>query len=191
MDNYVKINGGMIFSGGEGMKSTVNLVILLMSVQFIAVGCSQQNEMIETGPYNGKPLHIAIIGKEPSVREEHIQFTAIDFTELQNIEKFDAIFITKENLKEADKAKYTTVFNNSPRPILFIETEKGYVPFINKEADFDNYPNVDSEAYAYLYDSQSNKHWGYGLYNDVVNEQNIQDMYSRVFETIEDLSIDN
>lgn len=169
------------------MKSKVNLAILVISILFIAFGCSKQNESIETEPYNGKSLHIGIIGEEPKVREEQIQFTGIDFNDLQNVEDYDAIFITKENLKEADKTQYATVYNNSPRPFLFIETQKGYVPFISEEADFENYPDVDSGVYAYLYDSKSKKYWGYGLYNDIVNEQNIQDAYSRIFKTIEDL----
>ena len=173
------------------MKSKINLVILMISVLFIAFGCSKQNESIETEPYKGKPLHIGIIGDEPNVREEHIQFTSIDFTDLQKVEDYDAIFITKENLKEADKAQYVNVYNNSPRPFLFIESQKGYVPFINEEADFENYPDVDSGAYAYLYDNKSKRYWGYGLYNDVVNEPNIQDVYSRIFGTIEDLSVAN
>ena len=169
------------------MKSKVLVPILMMSVVSIAFGCSQRNESIETELYNGEPLHIGIIGEEPKVREEHIQFTAIDFTDLQKAEHYDAIFITKENLEEADQTQYATVYNNSIRPFLFIETTKGYVPFISEEADFDNYPDVDSGVYAYLYDSKSQKYWGYGLYNDIVNEENIQDAYSRIFETIENL----
>lgn len=192
MDNYVKIlNGPLLVQRGEKMKSKVNLAILMISVLFTTFGCSKQNESIETEPYNGKSLHIGIIGEEPNVREEHIQFTGVDFTDLQEVENFDAIFITKENLKEADKAQYATVYNNSPRPFLFIETQKGYVPFVNEKVDFENYPDVDSGAYAYLYDSKSKKYWGYGLYNDVVNEKNILDVYSRIFETIEDLSVPN
>ena len=159
------------------MKSKGNLAMIMISVLFIAFGCSKQNESIETEPYNGKPLHIGIIGEEPNVREEHIQFTGIDFTDLQKVENYDAIFITNENLKEADKGQYAKVYNNSPRPFLFIQSKKGYVPFINEEVDFEDYPDVGSDAYAYLYDSKSKRYWGYGLYDDIVKEQNIQDVY--------------
>lgn len=171
------------------MKSKINLIILMMSVLFIAFGCSKQNESIETEPYTGKALHIGIIGEEPNIKEKNIQFTVVNFNDLQNTKKYDAIFITKENLKEAAKAEYAIIYNNSPIPFLFIESEKGYVPFINDETDFENYPDVDSGAYAYLYDSKSNQYWGYGLYNDIENKQNIQDVYSRVFETIENLAV--
>lgn len=178
-----------LFNRGETMKTKINLLILMMLVLFITFGCSKQNESIETEPYTGKALHIGIIGEEPNVKEKNIQFTGVNFIDLQNIEKYDAIFITKENLKEAAKAQYATVYNNSPIPFLFIETEKGYRPFINEEVDYENYPDVDTGLYAYLYDNKSKQYWGYGLYNDIKNEQNIQDVYSRIFETIEDLAV--
>lgn len=54
------------------MKSKINLVILIISVLFIAFGCSKQNESIETEPYKGKSLHIGVIGDKPKIREEHI-----------------------------------------------------------------------------------------------------------------------
>jgi len=31
--------------------------------------------------------------------------------------------------------------------------------------------------------------WGYGLYNDIVNDNNIQDVYKRIFITIEAVKI--
>lgn len=192
MGNYVKVDvWRFLLKRGETMKSKINLVILMMSFLFIAFGCSKQNESIETEPYTGKALHIGIIGEEPNIKEKNIHFTGVNFTDIQNTEKYDAIFITKENLKEAAKAQYATVYNNSPIPFLFIETEKGYGPFIKEEFDFENYPDIDSGAYAYLYDSKSNHYWGYGLYNDIKNERNIQDVYSRVFEKIEDLAVAN
>ena len=106
-----------------------------MLVLFIAFGSSKQNDSIETEPYTGEKLHIGIIGEESNIKEKNIQFTGVNFTDLQNTEKYDAIFITKEYLKEAAKTQYATVYNNSPIPYLLIETKK-YVPFINEEIDF-------------------------------------------------------
>ncbi|MFS0824649.1 hypothetical protein [Bacillus sp. 1P02SD] len=173
------------------MKSKVNFVILLISVLFMLVGCSKPEEKIEFEIYSGRSLHIGIIGEKPKIREDHVRFTRIDFTDLQNVDHYDAIFITKENLKEADKPQYATIYNNSPRPFLFIETPKSYVPFIYEDASFENFPDVDLGDYAYLYDSKSQHYWGYGLYNDQVNEQHIQDVYSRVFKTIEEISMED
>ena len=174
------------------MKSKVKLFIILFSALFIVFGCSNSEEKIEFEVYKGKSLHIGIIGEEPKIKEDHIRVTRIDFSDIENtdnLSKYDAIFITKDNLVEADKSKYADIYNSSPIPFLFIETPKGYVPFIDKEIEFENYPDVDTGAYAYLYDSKGEKYWGYGLYNEEVNEQNIQDAYSRVFKTIEEISL--
>ena len=174
------------------MKSKVSLIIVLLSVLFIVFGCTKPEELIEFEIYNGETLHIGIIGEAPKVREDNVSFTPIDFSEIENtanLSNYDAIFITKENLVEADKPKYADTYNSSPIPFLFIETTKGYGPFINKEFDFENYPDIDSGAYAYLYDSKIQKYWGFGIYNDEVNERNIQEAYSRIFETIEEISI--
>ncbi|MFO1444590.1 hypothetical protein KDN24_15565 [Bacillus sp. Bva_UNVM-123] len=173
------------------MKSKVNLVILLISVLFVVFGCSKSDESVETEIYNGKSLLIGIIGEVPKIREDNIKFTNIDFNDLQNVDNFsniDAVFITKENLKEAEKPKYASIYNSSHIPFLFIETPKSYVPYVHDNIDFEDYPDDESGMYAYLYDSDSERHWGYGLYNDKVNEQNIQDVYSRVFKTIEEIS---
>lgn len=172
------------------MKSKVNLVIILFSVLFIVFGCSKSEPEFEI--YKGKSLHIGIIGEEPEIRENNIKFTRIDFNDIENqdnLSKYDAIFITKDNLIEADKSKYAEIYNNSPIPFLFIETSKSYVPFIYDNIDFKDFPDVESGAYAYLYDSKSEKSWGYDLYNNEVNERNIQDAYSRIFNKIEELSM--
>lgn len=173
------------------MKLNINFLILLITILFISFGCSNEKESVELETYTGKVLHIGIIGEEPKIKEENIQFTGMNFTDLQNTDKYDAIFITKENLKEAAKAQYTTVYTSSPIPFLFIQSDKGHIPFINEDVDFKDSPNVDSDAYAHLYDGKSSQYWGYGLYDDIENEQNIQNVYSRVFKTIEELSVTN
>lgn len=169
------------------MKSKVSLSLLWISFLLI-FGCSKPEEKIDFEVYEGKSLHIGMIGEKPKIKEDNIRFTSIGFTDLQNIDNYDAIFITKENLKEADKSEYAAVYNHTPIPFLFFETTKSYVPFINEKLDLEHYPDVESGAYAYLYDSNSDKYWGYGLYNDEVNERNIQDAYSRIFKTIEEIS---
>ena len=172
------------------MKSKVNLAIILFSVLFIVFGCSKPEPEFEI--YKGKSLHIGIIGEEPEIRENNIKFTRIDFSDIENpnnLSKYDAIFITKDNLVEADKSKYAEIYNNSPIPFLFIQTPKSHIPFIYDDIDFEDISDDDSGAYASLYDGKSKKYWGYGLYNDEVNERNIQDAYSRIFNTIDEVSM--
>lgn len=145
-------------------------------------------EAVEFAVYEGKPLHIGIIGEAPTIRENNIRFTNIDFEELKNSQYYDAIFITKSNLEEADKPEYASIYRNSPRPFLFIESTKSYIPFIDEDTSLDEFPDVNTGTYAYLFDGTSETYWGYGLYNDLVNENTIQDAYSRIFKTVEELS---
>lgn len=47
-------------------------------------------------------------------------------------------------------------------------------------------PEVHDQAYAtgIIFYNDNLKSWSYGLYNDIENEANIKDVYSRIFETI-------
>ncbi|KGR91714.1 hypothetical protein CD30_03825 [Ureibacillus massiliensis 4400831 = CIP 108448 = CCUG 49529] len=165
------------------------MFVLLMSVLLTLFGCSKLDESVETEIYTGKALHIGIIGEVPRIREDNIKFTKIDFNILQdidNLSNFDAIFIATEYLKEAGKPQYTSVYNGSHTPFLFIGTGS-YVPFAYEDIDFDD--SLDSElSYAVLYDKDSEHYWEYGLYNDELNEKNIRSTYSEIFRTVEEIS---
>jgi|GEM_PF-1250272 len=103
---------------------------------------------------------------------------------------YDAIFITKINLSEASQGKYASIYKKSKIPFFFIQTEKSYVPFTEKDLTYDNAPNFNDQSYAtgILYNANENGNeltsWGYGLYNDIENQANIEDVYSRIFDTI-------
>lgn len=170
------------------MKAKAYLVFMTAIIVLIMAGCVRAEAIPEFEIYKGKPLNIAVIGEEPVVRENQINFTAITFDELKSLKGYDAVFITKENLEEADKPEYASIYNSSPFPFLFIETTKSYIPFIDEETSLDEFPEVESDTYAYLYDQSSETYWGYELYNDIVNEKTIQDAYSRIFKTIEEIS---
>lgn len=170
------------------MKAKAYVVFMAAVAVLIMAGCVRAEAIPEFEIYKGKPLNIAVIGEEPVVRENQINFTAVTFDELKSLKGYDAVFITKENLKEADKPEYASIYNSSPFPFLFIETTKSYIPFIDEETSLDEFPEVESGMYAYLYDQSSETYWGYGLYNDIVNEKTIQGAYSRIFKTIEEIS---
>ncbi|WP_342526742.1 hypothetical protein MKY84_13590 [Chryseomicrobium sp. FSL W7-1435] len=171
------------------MKAKVKLLLLLTVVLLIMGGCVKVEALPEFEMYEKSSLHIAVIGEKPVVREKNIEFTSITFDDLQNVEEYDAVFITKENLEEADQPEYASIYTSSSRPFLFIGTTKSYVPFVDEEISLDEFPDVESGMYAYLYDQSSEQYWGYGLYNDIVNEKTIQEAYSRIFKTIEELSM--
>lgn len=171
------------------MKVNLKMLIFLMFALLVLFGCSKSEKSVETEIYIGKALHIGIIGEVPRIREEKVRFKKIDFNDLQdvdNLSTFDAIFITKEYLKEADKPQYTSIYNNSHIPFLFIGTGS-YVPFAYEDINFDD--SLDSGlSYAVLYDKDSEHYWEYGLYNDELNEKNIQSTYSEIFRTVEEIS---
>lgn len=82
------------------------------------------------------------------------------------------------------------VLKESKIPFFFIQTGKSYIPFIQEELSYEKAPEVQDQAYAtgIIFDNDNDndnlKFWSYGLYNDIENEVNIKDVYSRIFETI-------
>lgn len=164
--------------------------LLIMASILGLMGCNTIN--LKT--YNGKPLSIAIIGEIPKIRENIIEFKEIGFSELEvkdSLEKYDAIFITKDNLEEAANKKYINIYKNSSIPFFFIENEKGHIPYTIENLSYEDIPNNNSKYYitGLVFNGDDTfKTYGYGLYNDIKNEKNIKDVYSRVFTTISELS---
>ncbi len=60
---------------------------------------------------------------------------------------------------------------------------------IDEKISYEDFPEVESGEYAawYFQSGEDIQSWGYGLYNDKVNEPNIKDAYSRMFSTIESI----
>jgi len=166
-------------------------LLCLATVLFIVllVSCNTKAESVETNPYDGKPLHIAVIGKIPEVREKQVKFSKIHFSDLEKSvfdSRYDAIFITRENLSEAAQAKYASIYRRSHIPLFFIQTTKGHLPFINESLSYKDAPEMNDGFYArgIIYHEDYLQGWGYGLYNDIENETNVKDVYSKIFETI-------
>ncbi|MEC1153957.1 hypothetical protein [Cytobacillus horneckiae] len=78
-------------------------------------------------------------------------------------------------------------YKNSVIPFFFIESKKSYIPFVDKETEYEDFPDTKSGDYAagYYQNGEDETYWGYGLYNNTANEINIFDVYSRIFRTIE------
>jgi hypothetical protein len=166
--------------------------IILLFICFILAGCN--SDTVNSPRYEGKNIVIGVIGDAPNIREENIDFKKITFDQLedQNLSPdFDAIFIIKEYLTEASNQKYAKVYKNVGIPFFFIESKKSYLPFIYEEMSYENVPDLSTDTYAtgYFQSGEENQSWGYGLYNDKVNEPNIKDVYTRIFTTIESLEV--
>lgn len=154
---------------------------------FMMVGCNT----INSAQYTGRPLNIAVLGDVPTIRENIITFDKVSFSDIEKenfSNQYDAVFISKENLSEASKAKYSSIYKKSTIPIFFIGGNKDYVPFIYEDLFYEKVPDLESQTYAVgiLFNEESYNYVGYGLYNDNENENNIKDVYSRIFKSIDE-----
>lgn len=167
------------------MKKLIKICVISMFLLSL-VGCSKPN----VEEYSGNSLNIGVIGETPKVREDKVSFENIEFNDLENSSlsnKYDAIFIIKDNLEEASKKEYAPIYNNCEVPFIFIESEKGLVPFVNEELSYKDVPKLsDPPSYAVgIYkEGKEVLDVEYGLYNDVKNEKNIEDVYSQIFTSI-------
>ncbi|WP_310830075.1 hypothetical protein [Paenibacillus pedocola] len=173
------------------MKS---IYLFLIAAAILLTGCTitidTKKDSVDTPPYAGRALHLAVIGEAPSVRERQAKFSAITFDDLLNNQSlaadFDAVFIMKEHLSEAADDQYAEVYRTAGIPFFFIESKKSYMPFILEDIAYEDIKDTNDGLYATGYFNSEGKweFWGTGLYNDKVNSSNIQSAYSRVFETI-------
>lgn len=166
--------------------------MILLLICLILAGCSP--DAIDTPRYVGKNLVIGVIGDFPNIREENVAFTKITLNQLedQNLSPvFDAILIMKEHLSEAADPKYAKAYKNAGIPFFFMESKKSYHPFINEELSYDDVPDLSSDNYAtgYFRSGKEFQFWGYGLYNDKINRLNIEDVYTRIFTTVESIGV--
>ncbi|OAB45263.1 membrane lipoprotein lipid attachment site-containing protein [Paenibacillus glacialis] len=166
----------------------------ILFILVILAGCTTNAaDTVDTPLYAGKPLVIGIIGDSPAVRENNVEFKNITFKQLEEVNnqssELDAIMIMKEHLSEAAESKYAKVYKNPSIPYFFIESTKSYVPFIIEELSYEEVPELDNLNYVTGYfntgaDENQFQSWGYGLYNDKVNESNIKNVYTQIFTTI-------
>ncbi|WP_098746708.1 hypothetical protein [Paenibacillus sp. EZ-K15] len=174
------------------MKRKIIVVLLLVFV--ILINGNAQRDSIDIPLYEGRSLVIGVIGETPQVRENgHVDFKEVTFQQLEDLDipaDLDAIFITKEHLVEASEPKYTEVYNKAEVPFFYIESKKSHVPFTIEELSYDEVPDLSTDMYATGYYGKDDQYWGYGLYNDVMNETNIKAVYSHIFTTLESLHND-
>jgi len=177
----------------RGLKIMKKTIFTLIMVLIFLMGCSVTN-VDKTEKYQGERLRIGVIGDVPEIRESQVKFEKIDFDLLKEDDfnsRYDAIFITQNNLPDASKDEYAVIYKNSNIPFYFIETEKSYVPFAYEGLSYENALDFAKDMYitGLLYNKNNSKYrtWGYGLYNDTKNEPNIKGVYSRVFADISEI----
>ncbi|WP_442599922.1 hypothetical protein [Neobacillus sp. D3-1R] len=171
---------------GKNYLSYVFLIILIFALS----ACTQSNHF---ELYEGKSLRIAVVGETPEVKEKQVTFSEISFDELtdEEIGSYDAVFITEENLPQAAESKYANTYLDSTIPFFFVSANS-HIPFTEKETEFNeswNWTTGNNYAVGVITsdEDKSLKSWGFGLYNDLKTDENIKELYSRIFKTIEGL----
>ncbi|WP_197028358.1 hypothetical protein [Bacillus sp. EB01] len=143
--------------------------------------------------YKGEPLKIALLGDVPILKEQQVTFTAIPFEDLsvEILKPYDAVFITEECLVKASESQYADIYTNAAIPIFFIGANS-YIPFTEKGMEFDKekwgWTTGMSYTAGILQPTETGglKAWDFGLYNDIKNDENIQDMFSRIFKVVQE-----
>ena len=170
-------------------KISVYFFVVLTLIIFVS--CDKlQPQSIKANLYVGQKLSVGIIGEAPEVRERQVKLVRINFSDLEKEgidSQYDAIFITKDNLSEAAQKKYKLIYKKSKIPFFFIENKKSCVPFTEENLSYEEVPDLEQQAYisGFMYKDNKLNSWGFDLnYNDIDNEANIEEFYSKIFEII-------
>lgn len=166
------------------MKKWLFCLIVILAV---LSGCAQ--DKMEVSFYTGRQLIIGVVGEPPVQKGHTVIYEKITFEELQNIEyisDFDAVFITKDNLFQAANEEFKSVYKTANIPFFFIQSTKSHIPFTHEELSYEAVPDLSPDMYAtgYFKNRDEDLIWGYGLHNNEENQINIEDVYTRIFQTI-------
>lgn len=174
----------------RGMRWFIFTFIFLLTLS----ACSPKPEF---ELYDGKPLRIAVVGELPEVEEEQIEFDPVTFEELtsETLGSYHAVMITEDKLVEASESQYADLYVESPIPFFFISANNP-IPFTVKDVVYDSsWEWTEGKSYAVGFltihgeGDDVSRSWGYGLYNNEKNDENIKELYARIFKTIEELDL--
>ena len=173
------------------MSKKIMKTLLLVGLSILIVGCSQKPDFES---YEGRELSVAVLGEKPEILEEQVELQEITFKEFnaQELRKYDAVFITKENFSQAAESQYAPLYSEANIPFFFIENNKDEYPFIDAELSYEDAREIPYHNYyaTSFLETPNNEQRTvrYGLYNDEVNEENIKEAFSRMFKTVEESS---
>lgn len=166
---------------------------LLIISLLLLVSCSNQDVN-----YEGAPLNIAVIGDVPEMNNEKIKFKTITLEEfnekdLEATSVLDAVMITPSMFEKASEDSFIEVYNNSKLPIIFLDSSKRHIPFVNEDITYQTAPskslNNDSHTTiylnSYLADSEESKEDVWYFY--LKDAKKINKLYEEVFKKIEEL----
>ncbi|WP_270181260.1 hypothetical protein [Alkalihalobacillus sp. CinArs1] len=167
-------------------------LLLCLSILVVASCQADDSGKPQFESYDGPPLTIAVVGTKPTIKEERsITFVPMDFEDLKEIDPFDfdAVFIMKKHLQKAAEREYAELYKTTDLPFFFIGSEKIPYAYYNADSTYESAPSLSNSEYAVGYYAQEDGHlhWGFGLYNQEMSQENILDVYNRMFTTISEL----
>lgn len=165
---------------------------MIISLLLLA-SCSNQD-----ANYQGASLNIAVIGDIPEMNNEKITFkklTLEEFNEkyLEAASGLDAVMITPAMFQKASEDRFIEVYNNSKLPIIFFDSPKRHLPFVNDSITYNaaQWESLNNGSHTTVYinnhlaDSDENKEDAWYFY--LKDEKKINKLYEEVFKKIEEL----
>lgn len=169
------------------------IIILILSL-LLLVSCSNQ-QMIN---YVGPPLKIAVIGDIPKMNSEKITFVPLtleEFSEIssQSVDMWNAVMITPSGFEQASDDRYIRMYNDSKLPIIFFDSPKRHLPFVNEKVTYKTayWKSMDNGSHTTIYQSSdlvnSDESKEDAWYFYLKDEKKINKLYEEVFQKIEEL----
>ncbi len=162
---------------------------------FLLSAC--QTNTVKEAPYEGVPLKIAVVGEQPNVREEQINFNELSLSELHNSNsrKYDAVFIMEDHLSDASNSKYVEMYKNKKVPFFFVGSLANTIPFqglenpVSYEEEAEKVNGTQNFISGMLYGEEEKGYRGwkfaYPIKNSEVQRDNVKAIYSEVFKVVE------
>ncbi|WP_010289877.1 hypothetical protein [Kurthia massiliensis] len=168
------------------MKFKVMLIILCMTALFIISACSNENV-----GYEGSSLKVAVIGDVPDIHSEKLDFNQVTLETLKADAKkiskqFDGILITPSMFEKASNDSLIAVYQNLEIPIVFFNSEKRHVPFLNGGITYETADGatLQNGAHTTVYMPHLNENSEDVWYFYLKDDKNIDSLYKEIFEKV-------
>lgn len=168
------------------MKFKMMLSVVCIMGLFILSACSNENVR-----YEGAALKIAVIGDIPDIHSEKVDFKQVPLETLRDdsekiSKQFDGVLITPSMFEKASNDSLIAVYQNLEIPIVFFDSEKRHLPFLN---DGITYETADSAAlqngaHTTVYMPHLNENSEDVWYFYLNNEQTVDSLYKEIFEKV-------
>lgn len=168
------------------MKFKVMLSVVCIMGLFILSACSNENVH-----YEGASLRIAVIGDIPDIHSEKVYFNQVTLETLRDDSKkmskqFDGVLITPSMFEEASNDSLIAVYQDLEIPIVFFDSEKRHLPFLNDGITYETADSaaLENGAHTTVYMPHLNQNSEDVWYFYLNNDKNVNSLYKEIFEKV-------